>query len=60
MNNPIFTVRDMNLWYGQTQALKNINIDNETIKKNITHINIMFFSIKNNVAIKPILIVAII
>ena len=27
MNHPIITVRDMNLWYGQTQALKNINID---------------------------------
>ena len=27
MNNPIITVRDMNLWYSQTQALKNINID---------------------------------
>ena len=27
MNNPIITVRDMNLWYGQTQALHNINID---------------------------------
>ena len=27
MNNPIITVRDMNLWYGQTQALKNISID---------------------------------
>ena len=27
MNNPIIIVRDMNLWYGQTQALKNINID---------------------------------
>ena len=27
MNNPIITVRDMNLWYGQTQTLKNINID---------------------------------
>ena len=27
MNNPIITVRDMNLWYGQTQALKNINLD---------------------------------
>ena len=27
MNNPIITVRDMNLWYGQTQALKNFNID---------------------------------
>ncbi|MBQ8238686.1 MAG: phosphate ABC transporter ATP-binding protein [Oscillospiraceae bacterium] len=27
MNNPIITVRDLNLWYGQAQALKNINID---------------------------------
>ena len=27
MNKPIIIVRDMNLWYGQTQALKNINID---------------------------------
>ena len=27
MNNPIITVWDMNLWYGQTQALKNINLD---------------------------------
>ena len=27
MNKPVITVRDMNLWYGQTQALKNINID---------------------------------
>ena len=27
MNKPIITVRDMNLWYSQTQALKNINID---------------------------------
>ena len=27
MNQPIITVRDMNLWYGQTQALRNINID---------------------------------
>ena len=27
MNKPIITVRDMNLWYDQTQALKNINID---------------------------------
>ena len=27
MNEPVITVRDMNLWYGQTQALKNINID---------------------------------
>lgn len=27
MNAPIIHVRDLNLWYGQTQALKNINID---------------------------------
>ena len=27
MNNPIITVRDLNLWYGQSKALKNINID---------------------------------
>ena len=27
MNTPIITVSDLNLWYGQTQALKNINID---------------------------------
>ena len=27
MNKSIITVRDMNLWYGQTQALKNISID---------------------------------
>ena len=27
MNNPIITVNDLNLWYGQTQALKNISID---------------------------------
>lgn len=27
MNKPIINVRDMNLWYGQTQALKNISID---------------------------------
>ena len=27
MNKPIITVNDLNLWYGQTQALKNINID---------------------------------
>ena len=27
MNQPIITVRDMCLWYGQAQALKNINID---------------------------------
>ena len=27
MNKPIITVRGMNLWYSQTQALKNINID---------------------------------
>ncbi len=26
MNQPIITVRDLNLWYGQTQALKNITI----------------------------------
>ena len=27
MNQPIITVRDMNLWYGQTQALHNIQLD---------------------------------
>mgnify|MGYP002512480832 CR=1 FL=1 len=27
MNKPIITVQDLNLWYGQTLALKNINID---------------------------------
>ena len=27
MNKPIITVQDLNLWYGQTQALKNVNID---------------------------------
>ena len=27
MNSPIITVKDLNLWYGQTQALKNINIE---------------------------------
>ena len=27
MNTPLITVSDLNLWYGQTQALKNINID---------------------------------
>ena len=27
MNTPIITVSDLNLWYGQTQALKNISID---------------------------------
>jgi len=27
MNKPIITVNDLNLWYGQTQALKNINIE---------------------------------
>ena len=27
MNTPIITVKDLNLWYGQAQALKNINID---------------------------------
>lgn len=32
--NSIITVKDMNLWYGQTQALKNINIDIE--KNSIT------------------------
>ena len=34
MNKPIITVRAMNLWYGQTQALKNINI--EIPEKSIT------------------------
>ena len=27
MNQPIITVSDLNLWYGQTQALKNISLD---------------------------------
>ena len=27
MNTPIITVSDLNLWYGQTQAMKNISID---------------------------------
>ena len=27
MNSPIITVKDLNLWYGQTQALKKINIE---------------------------------
>ena len=27
MNQPIITVNDLNLWYGQVQALKNINIE---------------------------------
>ena len=27
MNEPIITVKSLNLWYGQTQALKNIGID---------------------------------
>ena len=27
MNKPIITVSDLNLWYGQTQALKNISLD---------------------------------
>ena len=27
MNRPIITVNDLNLWYGQSQALKNIHID---------------------------------
>ena len=34
MNKPIITVNDLNLWYGQTQALKNINI--EIPEKSIT------------------------
>ena len=34
MNNPVITVRDLNLWYGQAQALKNINI--EIPEKSIT------------------------
>ena len=34
MNKPIITVNDLNLWYGQTQALKNIN--NEIPEKSIT------------------------
>ena len=34
MNEPIITVNDLNLWYGQTQALKNINI--EIPEKSIT------------------------
>ena len=34
MNKPIITVSDLNLWYGQTQALKNINI--EIPEKSIT------------------------
>ena len=34
MNDPIITVKDLNLWYGQTQALKNINI--EIPEKSIT------------------------
>ena len=34
MNTPILTVRDLNLWYGQTQALKNINL--EIPEKSIT------------------------
>ena len=27
MNKPIITVSDLNLWYGQTQALKNVSLD---------------------------------
>ena len=27
MKNPIFTVRDLNLWYGQAQALKDITLN---------------------------------
>ena len=34
MNKPIITVNDLNLWYGQTQALKDINI--EIPEKSIT------------------------
>ncbi len=34
MNEPIITVKGLNLWYGQTQALKNISID--IPKKSIT------------------------
>ena len=34
MNKPIITVNDLNLWYGQSQALKNINI--EIPEKSIT------------------------
>ena len=34
MNKPIITVKDLNLWSGQTQALKNINI--EIPEKSIT------------------------
>ena len=34
MNKPIITVNDLNLWYGQAQALKNINI--EIPEKSIT------------------------
>ena len=34
MNKPIITVNDLNLWYGQTQALKHIDI--EIPEKSIT------------------------
>ena len=34
MNNPIISVNDLNLWYGQTQALKNISL--EIPEKSIT------------------------
>ena len=34
MNKPIITVNDLNLWYGQTQALKNISL--EIPEKSIT------------------------
>ncbi len=27
MNSPVITVRDLNLWYGATQALKNVSLD---------------------------------
>nr|MBQ8243781.1 phosphate ABC transporter ATP-binding protein [Oscillospiraceae bacterium] len=34
LNNPIIAVKDLNLWYGQTQALKNISV--EIPEKSIT------------------------
>ena len=34
LHKPIITVNDLNLWYGQTQALKHINI--EIPEKSIT------------------------
>ena len=27
MNKSVITVKDLNLWYGQTQALKHINLN---------------------------------